>query len=283
MSEVKWIKITTSMFDSRKIDYIESLPDADAIIVIWIRLLTMAGKCNAGGYIYLTENIPYDDEMLSHKMKKPLNTIRLALNVFKMLEMINYDNKFLVIVNWQKYQNIEGLERIREQTRNRVKKHREMKRITASNINSNVTVTTGNEKEKDEEKELEIDLSSSNANKNPYFIYQQNIGTLSPITINRIEIAIKDIGEDLVCYAIEQAVDYNKKSWKYIETICLSWKKQNVKSRSEADNLKPKHKDKENDKAVNNNKFINFKQREYDFDKIEKKALEMVLNETEFT
>ncbi|MCR8983176.1 phage replisome organizer N-terminal domain-containing protein [Brevibacillus laterosporus] len=71
MNEIKWIKITTTMFDDQKIDFLESLPEADAILVIWIKLLTLAGKCNAGGYIFLTESIPYTDEMLSHKFKGP--------------------------------------------------------------------------------------------------------------------------------------------------------------------------------------------------------------------
>ncbi|NLC26147.1 MAG: replication protein, partial [Fastidiosipila sp.] len=76
MSAVKWIKITTNMFDDEKIDFIESLPEADAILIIWIKLLTLAGKCNAGGFIYLADNIPYTEEMLTHKFKRPLNTVR---------------------------------------------------------------------------------------------------------------------------------------------------------------------------------------------------------------
>ncbi len=41
------------------------MPDADTIIVIWVKLLTLAGKKNMNGYIFLAENIPYTDEMLS--------------------------------------------------------------------------------------------------------------------------------------------------------------------------------------------------------------------------
>ena len=67
MAEVKWIKITTDMFEHEKLDFILSLPESDAIIIIWIRLLTLAGKVNVGGYVFLTENIPYTEEMLAHK------------------------------------------------------------------------------------------------------------------------------------------------------------------------------------------------------------------------
>jgi len=159
VSEVKWIKITTNMFDDEKIDFIESLPESDAILIIWIKLLTLAGKCNAGGFIYLTENIPYTTEMLAHTFRRPLNTVKLALETLKNLEMIDYtDEGFLNIVNWEKHQNVEGLERIREQTRKRVARYRErQKELSSSNVTCNVTVTQGNATEEDIDIERDID------------------------------------------------------------------------------------------------------------------------------
>ena len=43
MADVKWIKITTDIFDDEKILLIESLPDAYAIITCWFKLLCLAG------------------------------------------------------------------------------------------------------------------------------------------------------------------------------------------------------------------------------------------------
>src|SRR5665647_2491167 len=104
MAEVKWIKLTTNMFDDEKIRIIESMPDADSILVIWIKLLTLSGKVNANGYIFLTENIPYTDEMLSNLFSRPLNTVRLALTIFKQFGMVEYDEtNFLHIINWDKH------------------------------------------------------------------------------------------------------------------------------------------------------------------------------------
>lgn len=68
MSNVKWIKITTTMFDDEKIDFIESLPEADSILIIWIKLLTLAGRTNADGLILLSDTIPYTEEVLAHKL-----------------------------------------------------------------------------------------------------------------------------------------------------------------------------------------------------------------------
>jgi len=129
-SDVKWIKITTDMFDDEKIDFITSLPEADAIIVIWIRLLSLAGKCNAGGYIYLTERIPYTEDMLSHKFRKPITIIKLALETFQRLGMIEYDENIILITNWGKHQNIEGMEKLKERDRDRKRIERANKKLS---------------------------------------------------------------------------------------------------------------------------------------------------------
>ena len=126
MAEVKWIKLVTEFFDDEKIKLIEAMPEADMVLVIWIKLLTLAGKKNMNGYIFLTKNIPYTDEMFSTLFNRPLNTVRLALTTFKNFGMIDYeDDNVIKITNWEKHQNIEGLEKIREQGRKRVAKFRE--------------------------------------------------------------------------------------------------------------------------------------------------------------
>ena len=152
MSDVKWIKITTNMFDDEKIRLIESMPDADAVLVIWVKLLVQTGRTNANGYIFLNENIPYTDEMLATIFNRPLNTVRLALQTFKRFGMIEMDENGIRVINWDKHQNIEGLEKIREQTRQRVAKHREQKKLQEGNKDVTLPVTLSNAPE------LELDL-----------------------------------------------------------------------------------------------------------------------------
>lgn len=125
MADVKWIKITTNIFDDEKIKLIEAMPDRDAILIIWIKILTQAGRCNASGYLLLNQNIPYTDEMLSTIFNRPLNTVRMALEIFKSFGMIELIENAFCISNWEKHQNIEGMDLIREQTKQRVAKHRE--------------------------------------------------------------------------------------------------------------------------------------------------------------
>jgi predicted phage replisome organizer len=150
MSDVKWIKITTGMFDDEKIKIIESMPDADAVLVIWIKLLTLAGKCNDDGNVTLCEDMPFSDEMLATIFHRPLSTIRLALSIFQKYKMIKIADKDIKIVNWDKHQNIDGLDRIRENTRIRVANYRERKKLgqIVEQSNSNVSVTLRNAPEK---------------------------------------------------------------------------------------------------------------------------------------
>lgn len=161
MADVQWIRITTDMFDNRKIKHLRKLPEGNNIVLIWVMLLTMAGRCNAGGMIFLTENIPYTTKMLADELGFEENTIRLALQVFEELHMVTTDQEYLCVPGWEEYQNVEGLDRIREQTRVRVANHRERKRLSACNVTGNVTVTPCNATEEDKEVEVDIEDISS--------------------------------------------------------------------------------------------------------------------------
>lgn len=168
MGEVKWIKLTVDMFDDEKIKIIQSMPEGDALLVIWIKLITLAGKINDGGYIYISEGMPYTDEMLSIVMNKPLNTIRLALDTFEMLGMVENDIKGIYLLNFDKHQSLDKMEKIKEQNRLRKQKQREREKQLRLNegVTSHVTVTqnhaTDIDKDIEEDKEIEIDKNKNN-------------------------------------------------------------------------------------------------------------------------
>ena len=159
MADVKWIKVSTDMFESnRKIKQIEMMPEGDTILVIWLKLLLLAGNVNDGGAIYLTPEIPYTEEMLATELRRPLNTVKMALTIFEKFGMIEIIDDILHLSAWEKYQNVEGMERIREQNRLRQQRKRENQKLLAEmSRDSNVTVTgchaLEEEGDKDEEKE----------------------------------------------------------------------------------------------------------------------------------
>ena len=159
MADVKWIKITTDIFDNRKMRQIESMPEGDTLMVIWLKLLILAGDVNEGGYIYFTKDIPYTDQLLATQFRRPLTTIQLALHTFEKFEMIEIFDDVIRVSNWEKYQNIEGMERIREQTRKRVAKYREKKK---DQCNATVTLRNAIEEDIDKEEDKEIDYIESN-------------------------------------------------------------------------------------------------------------------------
>ena len=171
MPEIKWIKILTTMFDDEKIKLIEAMPDRDAVLIIWIKLLTQAGKCNASGCLVLNQNIPYTDEMLSTIFNRPITTIRMALGIFEKFEMIEREDQTIYISNWEKHQNIDGMERIREQNKLRKKKERERKKMLfIENVSrdSHVTVTQSHATDIDIDIDIEKDINTLTKNSPPY-------------------------------------------------------------------------------------------------------------------
>lgn len=159
MGDVKWIRLSIDMFDNRKIKYLRSLPEGDKIILIWVALLTIAGRCNSGGMIFLTENIPYTTKMLADELDFEENTIILAVNALKKLGMVREFNEALLITNWEEYQNVDGLEKIKEQTRNRVAKFREKQKELPCNVTVTQDVTQCNATEKEIELEIDKDIN----------------------------------------------------------------------------------------------------------------------------
>lgn len=159
--EVSWIKLTTDMFDNRKIKHLRKLPDGNSIVLIWVMLLTMAGRCNAGGMVFLTETIPYTTKMLADELDFEESTVTLALKSLESLGMISSDP--LEITNWEEYQNVDGMERIREQTRKRMAEYRARKKALEAEktdccVTGYVTVTQGYATEKEKEKEIDREI-----------------------------------------------------------------------------------------------------------------------------
>lgn len=123
-SAVKWIKICSDIFDDEKIMLIENLPSADSIIVIWFKLLCLAGKNNNSGVFILNDKIAYTDEMLATVFRRDINTVRLALKTFENYGMIEIVSGVYTIPNWGKYQNLDKIEQKSQYMRNYMQEYR---------------------------------------------------------------------------------------------------------------------------------------------------------------
>ena len=173
MSDVKWIKIKTDIFDDEKVKIIDTLPDNDAILVIWFKLLTLAGKVNEEGYLFLNSKTPYTLDMLSAIFNRKKSTISLALKTFEQFDMVEIeDNDLINISNWGKHQNIEGLDKIKKQRRERTRKFRKKKKQKLLNENSNVTGDVTETLSNGTELELELEVEEERDSKDNKFDYK---------------------------------------------------------------------------------------------------------------
>lgn len=157
MAGVKWVKLSVEFLDNRKIKHLRTLENGDSIVLIWVMLLTIAGRCNDSGLVYLTDNVNYSPQLFANEYGFNVKIIETALKAFQLLDMIDISSDGLIeIIGWGEHQSIDGLEKIREQTRQRVEKHRSQKRksllllangtnaVTDCNVTGNVTVTDSN-------------------------------------------------------------------------------------------------------------------------------------------
>lgn len=158
MADVKWIKITTDIFDDEKILLIESLPDAYAIITVWFKLLCLAGKQNNSG-VFMMGRIAYTDKMLATIFRMKEATVTMALQTFEQFGMVKIIDGVITIPNWGKHQNLDQLESKKEYMRNYMKEYREKQKALTSkascktNGKSNVSEADREEEKEKEEKE----------------------------------------------------------------------------------------------------------------------------------
>ncbi len=159
MADVKWIKITTDIFDDEKILLIETLPDAYAIITVWFKLLCLAGKQNNSG-VFLMGRMPYTDKMLATIFRMKETTVTLALQTFEQFGMIEIIDGVITIPNWGKHQNLDQLESKKEYMRSYMKEYREkQKALTSGKVycktNSKTNVSSLDKEEEREKKREE--------------------------------------------------------------------------------------------------------------------------------
>lgn len=157
MADVKWIKITTDIFDDEKILLIESMPDPYAIITVWFKLLCLAGKQNNSG-VFMMGQIAYTDKMLATIFRMNEATVTMALNVFEQFGMVEIIDGVITIPNWGKHQNLDQLENKKEYMRNYMKEYREKQKLltckTSCKTNSKANVSQA-DKEEEKERDLE--------------------------------------------------------------------------------------------------------------------------------
>ena len=188
MAEVQWIRHIVGMFDGNSFKKIKrakigGVSYRDKLTAVWVELLDLAGKSNANGYLIDNNNIPYGSfEDIATQLDRDEKEIELCMDFFIREKMIEIIDGVYCLTNFMKYQNQDGLEKIREQNRLRQAKYKKKQKLLAGNVTDNVTVTLGNatEIELEKEKELKKDLYTTTTTAAPslidvYFYFKEFI------------------------------------------------------------------------------------------------------------
>ena len=217
MADVKWIKITTDIFDDEKILLIESLPDAYAIITVWFKLLCLAGKQNNCG-VFTMGQMPYTDKMLATIFRMKETTVTMALETFVQFGMIEIIDGVITIPNWDKHQSLDAYAKKKERDRLYQQERRNKQKLLAtkksSDKSSDIAVSEEDiEEDKDKEREY-IDYKGIIALYNSICISFPSVKSLSEQRKKAIRARLKSYTMDdfKVLFEKAEASDFLKGS-----------------------------------------------------------------------
>jgi predicted phage replisome organizer len=264
LADVKWIKIATGMFDNRKIKQIRKLPEGDAIIVIWLQIICLAGITNDSGLIYFSKDIPYTDEMLSVEFDRPINIIRIALTTFEQFGMVELIDNILMVSNWQKYQSTDRLEAIKEKDRQRKRIEREQQKQITTSISKEVPRNVHGLSKEVPSLDIDIEIDKDKDIKN------KKNSRFTPPSLDEVNAYCKERNNNIDPEAF--IAFYQSKDWKVGNQKMKDWKACVITW----EKREKKQPDKPQQPKQSNNKFNQFPQRTYtenDYEELERKLL----------
>lgn len=131
MADVKWIKIVTDLFEDEKIVLIEQMPKGDSILLVWFKLLCLAGKQNNSGVFAMKNGKPYTADMLAAIFRCEPELFKQALETFEGFGMVEITDGVITIPNWGKHQNLDAVESRNEYMREYMQEYRERQKAIA--------------------------------------------------------------------------------------------------------------------------------------------------------
>lgn len=227
-----WVKLATNMFDNKKIKQIEVAPKGKQMLLLWVRLICLAGTINDGGRVYVTKGVPYTNKGLAVELNESVAVVDAAMKLFREYNMIDVDEEHgLYLVGWEKHQNIEGLERIKEQNRLRKQRQRERDKldnscdnydichVTSRDVHSEVTQQNKNKKENkniENNNSLSSSLSCHGVTQNVTQLYEQKIGMLNARIAEQLAALLEQYGEKRVVDGIRIANERRARTIGYV-------------------------------------------------------------------
>ena len=251
---MKWIKLATNIFDQGKIKLIMKMPAGDTIIAIWLQILTHCGKECQDGILRISNEVPYTADMLAMIFGREPSTMRLALETFQQLKMIEVIDGVYCLPSWSKYQSPDKYEINRAKDRKRLqewrqkqKKKSELPQISTSSQNETFHETfqkrneTGTEIEVEVEEDKDIYSSSCSSTKRQKVkdghsavsdFYIHNVRpTPSEYELNCLLDLADEYSDEWTIEALKETIKGGGRGLRYTEMILERWKAEGYKSR----------------------------------------------------
>lgn len=270
MADVKWIKIAVDIFDDEKMILISDLPKGDSIMIVWIKLLCLAGKMNNNGVFALSNGLAYTDKMLAAVLKCKISTVKTALQAFEQFGMIEVIDGIITIPNWNKHQSLDSYEKKKERDKIYQRSRREEQKekiadvrrlsddykTTQSSMSDDCQTTQSpyvavSEENKKENKIKNSVCVNNNINNAPGSLHPSGGSThtdidmpsnglstgITPMTDAEYHELIRIYGKDFVDEKIERAKQYkNAFNFKTIKKWCEEDFKNNKKTSKKSQN-----------------------------------------------
>lgn len=242
MADVGWVRLSTRMFENRKIKHLLNQPKGAELTLLWVRLLCLAGTINDNGRVYVTSKVTYTPQTLAVDTGVALAVVKKAWELFQDLEMIEITEEgYIEILGWEKHQNVTGLEKIREQNRLRKQKQRQCDKsrnvdedmsrdchVTECDKSRNVTQQRREEKNKnrkeDDSYRHHLLKGDDDGNHTEIFaLWEKNIMPLVPAIAEKLQALLGEVGEAAVEQGILAAVEHGARNFSYVQTVARNY------------------------------------------------------------
>ena len=123
MADVKWIKMMVGMFDGMSFKRIKRAKIGgesfrDKLTAVWFELMDLAGRCNQDGAFVNSSGIPLTNlDDIAVQIDRDEEELKLCMGFYLKEGMITIDNDVYILSHWGEYQNLDGMEKIRESKR----------------------------------------------------------------------------------------------------------------------------------------------------------------------
>lgn len=250
MADVGWVRLSTRLFENRKIKYLLNQPKGAELVLLWVHLLCAAGTVNDGGRVYISQNVMYTPQSLAADFGVPKTIADKALTLFQNLELIEVESDGCIqILDWEKHQNVTGLEKIREQNRLRKQKQRQCDKsrnvdedmsrdghVTECDKSRNVTQQRREEKNRKEKDDYHHpkrnDDDEEKTHTEIFALWEKNMMPLTPIVGEKLQALLGEVGEAAVEQGILAAVEHGARNFAYVQTVARNYASGNSKKQN---------------------------------------------------